>query len=94
MAEVLADRRAEVARAEEGEASTVAANTRPTVRLSKQSVPRWAVIGIFLLLLIAAIGYARVFLMPVVLAFLLALVFSPVRRFMTAAACRRDSARC
>jgi predicted PurR-regulated permease PerM len=40
------------------------------------------VIGIFLLLAVAAIAYARFFLMPVVLAFLLALVFSPVRRFL------------
>ncbi|MEZ5863452.1 MAG: AI-2E family transporter [Geminicoccaceae bacterium] len=55
---------------------------RPVVRLSTQSVPRWAVIGIFLLLLIAGIAYARDFLMPVALAFLLALVFSPVRRFL------------
>ncbi len=55
---------------------------RPVVRLSNQSVPRWAVIGIFLLLLTAGIAYARDFLMPVALAFLLALVFSPVRRFL------------
>lgn len=55
---------------------------RPVVRLSTQSVPRWAVIGIFLLLLIAGIAYARDFLMPVALGFLLALVFSPVRRFL------------
>lgn len=55
---------------------------RPVVRLATQSVPRWAVIGIFLLLLIAGIAYARDFLMPVVLGFLLALVFSPVRRFL------------
>lgn len=44
--------------------------------------PRWAVIGIFLLTLTAGLAYARAFLMPVVLAFLLALVFSPVRRFL------------
>ncbi len=55
---------------------------RPVVRLSTQSVPRWAVIGIFLLLMTAGIAYARDFLMPVALAFLLALVFSPVRRFL------------
>jgi predicted PurR-regulated permease PerM len=55
---------------------------RPTGRLTDPSVPRWAVIGIFLLLLIASISYARDFLMPVILAFLLALVFSPVRRFL------------
>jgi len=44
--------------------------------------PRWAVVGIFLMLLVAALGYARVFLLPVVLSFLLALVFTPVRRFL------------
>ncbi len=64
------------------ELAAVDADGRPTVRLSTQSVPRWAVIGIFLLLLVASIGYARNFLMPVVLAFLLGLVFSPVRRFL------------
>ena len=42
--------------------------------------PRWAVIGIFLLLSLAAIASARDFLMPVILAFLLALVFTPLRR--------------
>ncbi|RYH07909.1 AI-2E family transporter [Tropicimonas sp. IMCC6043] len=49
---------------------------------SGQSVtaPGWAVIGIFLLLLVAGLAYARAFLMPVVLAVLLQLVFSPVRR--------------
>lgn len=46
------------------------------------AAPRWAVIGIFFLLLVAGVAYARDFLMPVVLAFLLALVFSPVRRFL------------
>ena len=42
--------------------------------------PRWAVIGIFLMLFVGALAYARDFLMPVVLAVLLQLVFSPVRR--------------
>src|SRR6185503_3016990 len=42
----------------------------------------WAGIGIFLLLLFAGMAYAREFLMPVALAFLLALVFTPVRRFL------------
>ena len=54
----------------------------PEVQLTSRSVPRWAVIGIFLLLLVAALGQARDFVMPVVLAFLLTLVFSPVRRFL------------
>jgi predicted PurR-regulated permease PerM len=44
--------------------------------------PSWAAIGIFLLLLLAGLTYAREFLMPVALAFLLALVFTPVRRFL------------
>ncbi|MGE0260843.1 MAG: AI-2E family transporter [Alphaproteobacteria bacterium] len=46
------------------------------------AAPSWAAIGIFLLLLLAGLAYAREFLMPVVLAFLLALVFTPVRRFL------------
>jgi predicted PurR-regulated permease PerM len=44
--------------------------------------PRWAVIGIFLILLVAGLAYARAFLMPTVLALLLALVFTPPRRAM------------
>lgn len=44
--------------------------------------PRWAVVGIFLLLAVQALAYARAFLMPVVLAILLTLVFSPLRRFL------------
>ncbi|MCL4187606.1 MAG: AI-2E family transporter [Rhodobacteraceae bacterium] len=44
------------------------------------AVPRWAIIGIFLMLLVGGLAYARNFLMPVVLALLLQLVFSPVRR--------------
>lgn len=48
--------------------------------LSSSRNPRWAVIGIFLLLAIAGIGAAEAFLMPVILAFLLTLVFTPLRR--------------
>jgi predicted PurR-regulated permease PerM len=44
--------------------------------------PRWAVVDIFLLLAIAGLAFAREFLLPVVLALLLTLVFSPVRRFL------------
>ncbi len=44
--------------------------------------PRWAIIGIFLIMLVGALGFARPFLVPVVLAFLLTLVFSPVRRLL------------
>ena len=50
------------------------------VEQASGSVPRWAVIGIFLLMVMGAITYAQAFLMPVLLAFLLTLVFSPVRR--------------
>jgi predicted PurR-regulated permease PerM len=44
--------------------------------------PHWVVVAIFLILLVGALAYARAFLMPVMLAFILALVFSPVRRFL------------
>lgn len=44
--------------------------------------PRWAIIGIFLILLLGALTVARSFLIPVVLALLLQLVFSPMRRQM------------
>ena len=43
-------------------------------------IRRWS--RSWLLLLLAGLAYAREFLMPVVLAFLLALVFTPVRRFL------------
>ena len=63
-------------------AGSLADDASQPARPAAEAVPRWAVIGIFLLLLVASINYARDFLMPVVLAFLLALVFSPVRRFL------------
>jgi predicted PurR-regulated permease PerM len=44
--------------------------------------PRWAVIGIFLIMLVAALAAGRAFLMPVALAFMLNFVFSPMRRFL------------
>lgn len=45
-------------------------------------VSQWVGVGIFLFLTVAAFAYASAFLTPVVLAFLLTLVFSPVRRFL------------
>lgn len=42
--------------------------------------PSWAAVGTFLILAGAAFIYAKAVLMPVVLAFLLAITFSPVRR--------------
>ncbi|HEX2256719.1 MAG TPA: AI-2E family transporter, partial [Afifellaceae bacterium] len=47
-----------------------------------RGAPRWAAIGVFLLLLGGVLFVARDFLIPLVLAFLLALVFSPVVRFL------------
>lgn len=55
---------------------------RPAIAVSATPAANWASIGIFLMLVLGAIAYARALLMPVVIAFLLALVFSPVRRFL------------
>ncbi|MFQ6548684.1 AI-2E family transporter [Aestuariibius sp. 2305UL40-4] len=43
-------------------------------------IANWAVIGLFILCLGAVVVLARAFLMPILLAFLLSLTFSPVRR--------------
>ncbi len=56
-------------------------NDPPTSTIFKSS-SHWAVVGIFLLLILASIAHARDFLVPVALGVLLALVFSPVRRFL------------
>ncbi|EGL53232.1 MULTISPECIES: AI-2E family transporter [Methylophaga] len=56
-------------------------NDMPANTIFKSS-SHWAVVGIFLLLLLASIAHARDFLVPVALGVLLALVFSPVRRFL------------
>ncbi|MBB3950823.1 AI-2E family transporter [Aureimonas jatrophae] len=53
----------------------------PSARGDAMPAPRWAVVGLFLMLAVAALGYAKEFLVPIVLAFLLAMVFGPVRRF-------------
>ncbi len=47
---------------------------------SNSGGPRWAIIGIFLIMLFGAITAARDFLMPVTLAVLLFFVFAPLRR--------------
>jgi predicted PurR-regulated permease PerM len=69
------------AQAKPPETAPAAAEPPATSRRRRAPVPRWAVVGIFLLLSVQAMAYARNFLMPVVLALLLALVFSPLRRF-------------
>ncbi len=45
-----------------------------------RSMPRWAGIGLFIYATVFTLSYAKSFFVPVVLACLLALVFSPVRR--------------
>jgi predicted PurR-regulated permease PerM len=47
-----------------------------------RGAPRWPTIGIFLVLMAGILFVAEDFLVPLVLAFLLALVFSPVVRFL------------
>lgn len=54
--------------------------SEPQIEVPRWVAPRWAVVGIFLLLLVSSIAAARDFLMPVLLAFLMALVFTPLRR--------------
>ncbi len=61
-------------------------NDAPTPRAEEawprrmRSIPRWAGIGLFIYATVFTLSYAKSFFVPVVLAFLLALVFSPVRR--------------
>ena len=58
----------------------VDARASPATLGPERPRPSWATVGIFLLLLVAALAYARAFLTPILLAVFLALVFSPVRR--------------
>lgn len=67
----------------------------PIRRLSDQPrkpVPRWSVVGIFLILLSAFVIEARSFLMPVTLALLLFFVFVPVRRILARLGIRAPAA--
>lgn len=50
-------------------------------RRQPSAIPKWVGIGIFLYLSVFALGFAQLFLVPIVLAFLLSMVFSPIRRF-------------
>ena len=61
---------------------TAGARPDPAAPAAAAGAPRWAVVGIFLLLLVGGLAFARAFLTPIILAFLLALVFSPVRRLL------------
>jgi len=42
----------------------------------------WAIIGLFVLMAIGALSFAQSFFIPVVFAVFLALIFSPVRRWL------------
>jgi predicted PurR-regulated permease PerM len=44
-------------------------------------IPKWVGIGLFLYASVFTLAYAKDFLVPIVLAFLLAMVFGPIRRF-------------
>ncbi|TRW97399.1 AI-2E family transporter [Paracoccus sp. M683] len=49
---------------------------------ARKTIPGWAVIGTFLIVLFWFVAYAQAFLMPVSLAILLFFVFIPIRRFL------------
>lgn len=63
-----------------------ATTNSPTIGLvdaqAPHSGPRWAIIGIFFILLFGALYLAASFVLPVIIALLFALVLSPVVRFM------------
>ena len=52
-------------------------------RAGMPSAPNWAVTGLFLIAAGATLVLARSFFMPVILAFLLSLTFSPIRRVLS-----------
>ncbi len=47
----------------------------------RSKFPRWALIGLFLYASVFTLNFAKDFLVPIVLAFLLSMVFAPIRRF-------------
>jgi predicted PurR-regulated permease PerM len=53
-----------------------------TDKAAVRTAHSWAVIGIFIILLGAAVAYARDFFMPVTAAVLLFFVFVPIRRWL------------
>ena len=63
--------------------STVIAPTVGLInRQTFETGPRWAVIGIFMLMLFGALYMAASFILPVIISLLFALVMSPVVRFL------------
>ncbi len=61
---------------------SIPAPAEPEAEPARPAAPRWAITGIFALLAVYALAYAKLFLTPILMAFLLALVFSPLRRGM------------
>ncbi|MFG6138637.1 AI-2E family transporter [Halomonas sp. B23F22_10] len=52
----------------------------PSAAPRPNTIPKWIGVGLFIYLSIFALSYSQMFIVPVVLAFLLSMVFSPVRR--------------
>jgi predicted PurR-regulated permease PerM len=61
--------------------STTAPPPEPLLRFSPAAIPKWVGIGLFLYASVFTLAYAKDFLVPVVLAFLLSMVFGPIRKF-------------
>jgi len=56
------------------------AATLPVTDVVMKQLPRGAVVGLFFYASVFALSYAKDFLVPIVLAYLLAMVFGPIRR--------------
>ncbi|SES35620.1 Predicted PurR-regulated permease PerM [Tranquillimonas rosea] len=52
-------------------------------RRLRHVVPRWAVVGLFIYASVFLLSYAQTLLVPIVFGILLALIFSPIRRFFS-----------
>jgi predicted PurR-regulated permease PerM len=62
-------------------AETVSDTVVPAADGHSERFSRWAVTGLFFYGSVFTLSYAKDFLVPIVLAFLLAMVFGPIRRF-------------
>ena len=47
-----------------------------------ETATHWAIIGIFIMMAVGALSFAQAFFIPVIFAMLLALILSPIRRFL------------
>lgn len=65
-----------------GDGLTRSEDRKPLARRPSPAIPRWVGVGLFIYLTIFALSYAKLFLIPVIFAFLLSMVFSPVRRLL------------